>query len=685
VGRLNIPQELVSRKNWVCYRLVPDPEKPEKKPAKVPHQVSGPLAKSNDPSTWSTFEQARAAVAAGKFDGVSYALSAEDGLVCVDLDNARNPETGHPEPWAAPIIHALRSYTEVSPSGTGYHVFVRGVIPKASHKQGSTVELYAGVKIMATTGTLGFQGYDKIESCPEVLADLFTRAEAGEFAPAQRSDTPAQQLPSDNQSDADFALACKLAREYAGDAVKVRAAFLAQAAPRPKLNRPDYVNRTIEKAIAQVLTNRPLAETVPVVERPEITIEEEPLPNFPRFTGSLAELSEALFPDLPYCHKFMTALTLVGGALSGKVRLADTPYLDPRFYVILIDVGGAGKGGTWVQVHSVLAPLLGDLRIKNSVDSGPALVQHLAFFPRTLLFSDELSALFEKAKITGGSRNTLFSELLTLHDNNETENDAKSNLNLTTKIRNEICEGSSIKVSNAHLCMLGHVQPLIFQTMWGGTKGGSSGLQSRFVLASSGQLTVPEPQAPSDTDKVEAAVARIKRQIEKYAGSNSSEDDSEQIVCNPAMIRRSQEIGQRQRDWWKENMGRPGASSRLPAILSRFGMLLAITNDCAEITPELFEQVLAFGEYQIALGERFMPSDSVSFVHTFEKLIVRMFEKHGKNGLTFTECRRYVNPEKKTLLGGYGPFWTAWNNLLRCDRLRVCAKNQRSAIYELHN
>lgn len=433
---------------------------------------------------------------------------------------------------------------------------------------------------------------------------------------------------------------------------------------------------------AAVKSAQPVVDPVTnaVVDRPDKTIEEDPLPEFPRFNGSLGDLSAALCPDLPYCHKFMMALTLVGGALSGKVHLDDAPYLDPRFYTALIDEKGAGKGASWKEVRAAIAGLCGDLYIKNSVDSGPALVTHLAFEPRTLLFSDELSALFEKAKSTGSSKNTLFSELLTLYDGHETENDAKSNLGLSSEIRSKICERSSIKVTNAHLCMLGLVQPPVFQTMWGGTKGGSSGLQSRLVLASSGQLSVNDPQALSDTEKVTAAVDRIKSQIARYLTEDSHIQQS-----HAATIYRSPEIGQRQRDWWKDRMSVFGASSRLPALLSRFAMMLAITNDCDEITPDILDQALAFGEYQILLCAKFMPSDSVSFVQAFEDLIKRMFEKHGADGLTFNECRRYVNPEQKKLLGGYGPFWSAWNNLLRCERVVVIGKTQRSVFYGLQN
>lgn len=609
----SIPAELRWPAAWLQYYLSPDPKKLDKKPRKHPCVKYGtPEDRKANLRSLDHLLENRTMYKNG---GVQRFVDKAEGFTYIDLDHVRDKANGDIEKWAYDLIEWLDTYTEISASGTGFHLVCRGTLPEDFKLDPNPVEIYSGNipnKLIAMTGDIhDLRG--AIESRQAQLEQLFQRAKAGEFNKHQQTVSP---LP---------------------------------------------------------------------IEPPDATIEEEPLPEFPRFTGALAELSEALYPDLPYCHKFMTALTLVGGVLSGRVRLSDSPYLDPRFYTVLIDVGGAGKGGAWIQVRDALAGLLEDLYIKNSVESGPALVQHLAFEPRTLLFSDELSALFEKAKVTGSSKNTLFSELLTLHDGHETENDAKSNLELSAKIRDEICEGSSIKVKNAHLCMLGHVQPLIFQTMWGGTKGGSSGLQSRLVLASSGQLTVPEPQAPSDIEKVEAAVARIKHQLARYIKQSDREESPFEASSASAAIHRSPEIGQRQRDWWNEHMGLLGASSRLPALMSRFAMMLAVTNDCEEITPEIFEQVLAFGEYQITLGARFLPSDSVSFVHAFEELIVRMFENHGANGLTFTQVRRYVNPGQKKLLGGYGPFWAAWNNLLRCERISIISKTQRSAIYGLQN
>jgi hypothetical protein len=58
-----------------------------------------------------------------------------------------------------------------------------------------------------------------------------------------------------------------------------------------------------------------------------------------------------------------------------------------------------------------------------------------------------------------------------------------------------------------------------------------------------------------------------------------------------------------------------------------------------------------------------MPSDAMTWTAAFEDLILKALRKHGRAGLTQNQIRQYVNPEKHQLLGGFGPFLQAWNNL----------------------
>jgi primase-polymerase (primpol)-like protein len=62
--------------------------------------------------------------------GVGYVFSDGDPYSGVDLDNCRGRETGEIADWAKEIIRGLASYTEVSPSGTGVKIWVKGRLPE---------------------------------------------------------------------------------------------------------------------------------------------------------------------------------------------------------------------------------------------------------------------------------------------------------------------------------------------------------------------------------------------------------------------------------------------------------------------------------------------------------------------------------------------------------------------------
>lgn len=71
----------------------------------------------------------------------SLGFTADDAFVGVDLDDARNPETGEPLEWAVPILKKFAgTYCEVSPSQTGFKLWARG----AKHWPGSKVKCGAG-------------------------------------------------------------------------------------------------------------------------------------------------------------------------------------------------------------------------------------------------------------------------------------------------------------------------------------------------------------------------------------------------------------------------------------------------------------------------------------------------------------------------------------------------------------
>src|SRR5438445_564404 len=120
----SIPDELKARDQWLNWRRAAR----DGKPTKIPYaSKTGVNASVTDPSTWATFEEALAACP--NYDGAGYVLTPDDPYTGVDLDRCLDPATGKLDPWARSIVDQLHSYTEVSPSGEGVRIFVRGSLP----------------------------------------------------------------------------------------------------------------------------------------------------------------------------------------------------------------------------------------------------------------------------------------------------------------------------------------------------------------------------------------------------------------------------------------------------------------------------------------------------------------------------------------------------------------------------
>lgn len=124
-----IPAFLRQLPNWIVWKEVTKGDRP----TKVPFQVNGQPAKSTDPSTWTTFEQA--AEAADRFSGIGFVFPLDRSMTGVDLDGCRDPETGTVADWARQIVKDLDSYAEVSPSRTGIKLFCLGKLPSDTGKK----------------------------------------------------------------------------------------------------------------------------------------------------------------------------------------------------------------------------------------------------------------------------------------------------------------------------------------------------------------------------------------------------------------------------------------------------------------------------------------------------------------------------------------------------------------------
>ncbi len=57
------------------------------------------------------------------FDGFGVVLLPSAGVTFIDLDGVRDPDTGALAPWAVRMVAKMDSWTELSVSGTGLHIF----------------------------------------------------------------------------------------------------------------------------------------------------------------------------------------------------------------------------------------------------------------------------------------------------------------------------------------------------------------------------------------------------------------------------------------------------------------------------------------------------------------------------------------------------------------------------------
>ncbi len=139
---LAMPPELRLVPRWVVHKR------------KVPYRATAINSKASptDPTSWASFDQARAAYEEGGYDGVGFVLNA-DGIVGIDLDKCVQAAT--PAPEAMRLMERIGvGYIEVSPSGTGLRGFGYGpnIGGKRGQLNGVNVEMYATGRYLTVTG-----------------------------------------------------------------------------------------------------------------------------------------------------------------------------------------------------------------------------------------------------------------------------------------------------------------------------------------------------------------------------------------------------------------------------------------------------------------------------------------------------------------------------------------------------
>jgi len=148
----DLPQELHSLRQIVCWRYEQD--KRTGKPAKVPYSpITGHRASASNPSTWGTLDEALTCAEKYNYNGIGFVTVVEDGIILIDIDNCLD-ENGQPNEIASDIIaHLPPTYIDISPSGKGLHVYIKGDMPQGGNRNSKTgVEMYSSCRYFTLTG-----------------------------------------------------------------------------------------------------------------------------------------------------------------------------------------------------------------------------------------------------------------------------------------------------------------------------------------------------------------------------------------------------------------------------------------------------------------------------------------------------------------------------------------------------
>lgn len=159
----NIPEELRNLHCWCVWRFEDDHGP---KPTKVPYNANTfRLVDVTDPSGWMRFEDAIKAKLNGYekafhhnddvretgFSGIGFIFHESQNLTFIDLDHTKGDNVAS-ERQANVYKEFGESYSDISPSGQGLHIIIKGKVPAGRRR--SFIEIYSSGRYATMTGNI---------------------------------------------------------------------------------------------------------------------------------------------------------------------------------------------------------------------------------------------------------------------------------------------------------------------------------------------------------------------------------------------------------------------------------------------------------------------------------------------------------------------------------------------------
>ena len=289
--RAAVPDEMKARPNWVVVKTWWNAEKGKynKRPVNC-NSDKGEYAESDNPETWTTFDNALKYLKEKGGTTVAYALDGKDNISCIDLDRCYD-ENGQPSALAKEVLSKCgKTYVEKSVSGNGLHIFGKtsGMDIRTFSKDGD-LEFYQKDHFIAMTGD--GTGYSSLESfdTPEMKELLSRKCEKREewngvckgvnglstmtdrdvvekASNAKNGDKfkrlYAGEDLQNNHSNSDMSLMNLLAYWCNGDKEQMLRIFATSGLFRPNKS-PDYYEGTAIKALRSMPVKSTYTPTIP--------------------------------------------------------------------------------------------------------------------------------------------------------------------------------------------------------------------------------------------------------------------------------------------------------------------------------------------------------------------------------------------------------------------------------------
>jgi hypothetical protein len=375
--------------------------------------------------------------------------------------------------------------------------------------------------------------------------------------------------------------------------------------------------------------------------------------------GVCAEIADlyARHFEAPYSFWYFAALTCLGAAISGSVRLASALDVQPRLYTVLIGPTAFPRKSTAMRyIVKFFQEALEDRmpHVVNGLGSGEGLAKELSELEgtrRCLIVLDELRLFVQKATIKGAS---LLTMLNSLHSLNNYANATR---------------GGRIKLEGTHISMLAACTEDTYATMWGPEFLAIGFLNRLWLVPDRPERVISlPPELPPDAE--EALQRRLRDLVRDIHFKTAPGAFGEKTIN----LHLTDEAKRRWHAWY---VARPTDANA--ARLDDYGFRLMLLQEIARgnletVEPDTIERVVKLLEWQHRVRQLYQPVDADNRMAAMEERIRRIVRDRGS--ITRRELRRAVNASRV----GNWVFEKALENLKRAEELKERGMGKRTEI-----